>query len=99
VVAYLKGDAAQTWLAKTTLRRPVNAEVAKAQASLFPQDSMLVELPFSTDRALADGLINAYLNEFRTPIASTFVLDVSGSMNQGGRRQQLVEAPAIHRWR
>lgn len=92
VVAYLKGDAAQTWLAKTTLRRPVNAEVAKAQAGLFPQGSMLVELPFSTDRALADGLVNAYLNEFRTPIASTFVLDVSGSMNQGSRRQQLVEA-------
>ena len=92
VVAYLKGDAAQTWLAKTTLRRPVNSEVVKAQANLFPQDSMLVELPFSTDRALADGLINAYLNEFRTPIASTFVLDISGSMNQSGRRQQLVEA-------
>lgn len=92
VVAYLKGDAAQTWLAKTTLRRPVNAEVAKAQTGLFPQGSMLVELPFSTDRALADGLINAYLNEFRTPIASTFVLDISGSMNQSGRRQQLVEA-------
>ena len=92
VVAYLKGDTAQTWLAKTTLRRPVNGEVARAQASLFPQDSMLVELPFSTDRALADGLINAYLNEFRTPIASTFVLDISGSMNQNGRRKQLVEA-------
>jgi Ca-activated chloride channel family protein len=92
VVTYLKGDAAQTWLARTTLRRPVNAEVAKAQAALFPQGSLLVELPFSTDRALADGLINAYLNEFRTPIASTFVLDASGSMNQGGRRQQLVES-------
>ncbi|MBK7049294.1 MAG: VWA domain-containing protein [Rhodoferax sp.] len=92
VVAYLKGDAAQTWLAKTTLRRPVNADVAKAQSSLFAQGSMLVELPFSTDRALADGLINAYLNEFRTPIASTFVLDISGSMAQNGRRQQLVEA-------
>lgn len=92
VVAYLKGDAAQTWLAKTTLRRPVNSEVAAAQSSLFPQGSMLVELPFSTDRALADGLIDAYLNEFRAPIASTFVLDVSGSMNQGGRRAQLVEA-------
>lgn len=92
VVAYLKGDEAQTWLAKTTLRRPVNTEVAKAQAGLFPQGSVLVELPFSTDRALADGLIDAYLNEFRTPIASTFVLDVSGSMNGGGRRQQLVQA-------
>ena len=92
VVSYLKGDTAQTWLAKTTLRRPVNSDVAKAQTGLFPQGSMLVELPFSTDRALADGLIDAYLNEFRAPIASTFVLDVSGSMNQGGRRAQLVEA-------
>jgi Ca-activated chloride channel family protein len=32
------------------------------------------------------------LNEFRLPIASTFVLDVSGSMNGAGRRQQLVQA-------
>jgi Ca-activated chloride channel family protein len=50
-----------------------------------------VELPFSPDRQLADGLIDAYLNEFRKPIASTFVLDTSGSM-QGKRREQLVEA-------
>jgi Ca-activated chloride channel family protein len=50
-----------------------------------------VELPFSPDRQLADGLIDAYLNEFRKPIASTFVLDTSGSM-QGQRREQLVEA-------
>ena len=92
VVEYLKGDAAQTWLARTTLRRPVNSQVAAAQSALFPSGSMMVELPFSTDRVLADGMINAYLNEFRTPIASTFVLDVSGSMNQNGRRQQLVEA-------
>jgi len=92
VVEYLKGDAAQSWLARTTLRRPVNAEVARAQADLFPKGTMLVELPFSPDRALADGLIDAYLNEFRTPIASTFVLDVSGSMNAQGRREQLVQA-------
>ncbi|RYF71141.1 MAG: VWA domain-containing protein, partial [Comamonadaceae bacterium] len=92
IVAYLKGDEAQSWLAKTTLRRPVNAEVAKAQAGLFPQGAMRIELPFSTDRALADGLIDAYLNEFRAPIASTFVLDISGSMSRDGRRQQLVEA-------
>ncbi len=92
VVAYLKGEAAQSWLAKTTLRRPVNSDVAKAQAGLFPAGSVLVELPFSTDRALADGLIDAYLNEFRTPIASTFVLDTSGSMSGGGRRGQLVGA-------
>jgi Ca-activated chloride channel homolog len=92
VLAYLKGAEAQTWLATTTLRRPVNAEVAQAQTALFPKGSLLVELPFSPSRALADGLIDAYLNEFRAPIASTFVLDVSGSMNGGGRRQQLVQA-------
>ena len=92
IVAYLKGDEAQTWLSKTTLRRAVNPDVAKAQAALFPANSMLIELPFSPDRALADGLIDAYLNEFRQPIASTFVLDVSGSMNGGNRRQQLVQA-------
>jgi Ca-activated chloride channel homolog len=92
VVAYLKGNDAQSWISQTTLRRAVNPEVAKAQLGLFPQGSVMVELPFSPDRALADGLIDAYLNEFRPPIASTFVLDVSGSMNGGGRRQQLVQA-------
>ena len=91
VVEYLKGDAAQTWLARQTLRRPIKPEVAAKVEDLLPRKGLQVELPFSPDRALADGLIAAYLNEFRLPIASTFVLDTSGSM-QGARRQQLVEA-------
>jgi Ca-activated chloride channel homolog len=89
VVDYLKSEEAQTWLAKTTLRRPVNAAAAKAVT--FPTGT-LIELPFSPDRGLADGLIDAYLNEFRKPIASTFVLDVSGSMNGGSRRADLIGA-------
>jgi Ca-activated chloride channel homolog len=92
VVAYLKGPEAQTWLARQTLRRPVNPEVAAAVADLFPGGAMRVELPFSPDRALSDGLIDAYLNEFRRPIASTFVLDTSGSMMRDRRREQLIEA-------
>ncbi len=92
VAAYLKGPEAQAWLARQTLRRPVNAEVAAAVADLFPAGGMRVELPFSPDRALSDGLIDAYLNEFRRPIASTFVLDTSGSMQRDRRREQLVEA-------
>ena len=48
---------------------------------------MQVELPFSPDRQLADGLIDAYLNEFRRPIASTFVLDTSGSMEGDKMRE------------
>ena len=93
VAAYLEGDAAQTWLAQQTLRRPIRAEIAAKIEDKLPRQGLQVELPFSPDRALADGLIAAYLNEFRMPIASTFVLDVSGSMN-GPRRTQLVEAMA-----
>lgn len=92
VVEFLKSEATQTWLARQTLRRPISAAVAAKVDDLLPRQGLQVELPFSPDRALADGLIAAYLNEFRTPIASTFVLDTSGSMQGGGRRQQLVQA-------
>ncbi len=92
VVDYLKSEPAQLWLAKETLRRPIKPEIAAQVENLLPKGGLQVELPFSPDRALADGLIAAYLNEFRMPIASTFVLDTSGSMQGGGRRQQLVQA-------
>jgi Ca-activated chloride channel homolog len=92
VTEYLKSEPAQLWLARQTLRRPINPQAAAQVADLLPKEGLRVELPFSPDRALADGLIAAYLNEFRTPIASTFVLDTSGSMQGGGRRQQLVQA-------
>ena len=92
VVEYLKGEAAQMWLARQTLRRPIVTEYAARVEDILPKQGLQVELPFSPDRALADGLIAAYLNEFRAPIASTFVLDTSGSMQGGGRRQQLVQA-------
>lgn len=92
VVAYLKSEPAQLWLARTTLRRPISPEVAAKVADILPTQGMRVELPFSPDRALADGLIDAYLNEFRRPIASTFVLDTSGSMEREGRQKQLVQA-------
>ncbi|MBL0087125.1 MAG: VWA domain-containing protein [Ideonella sp.] len=92
VVEYLKSETAQLWLARQTLRRPIKPELTAQLSDLLPKEGMHVELPFSPDRALADGLIAAYLNEFRLPIASTFVLDTSGSMEGGGRRAQLVQA-------
>jgi Ca-activated chloride channel homolog len=92
VVEYLKGDEAQTWLARQTLRRPIRPEVATQVESILPRLGLQVELPFSPDASLADSLISAYLNEFRTPIASTFVIDVSGSMNEANRRHQLIES-------
>ena len=71
VVEFLKGDNTQTWLARQTLRRPIKSELAKQFEDILPARGMQVELPFSPDRQLADGLIDAYLNEFRRPIAST----------------------------
>ena len=92
LTAWLKGKQAQTFLAQQTLRHPVNEDVAKAVSAQFAGNPMLVELPFSPNRQLADDLISAYLNEFRRPIASTFVLDTSGSMGEDRRLQRLVEA-------
>lgn len=92
VAEYLKSEPAQLWLARQTLRRPIKPEFAARVEDILPKAGMQVELPFSPDKALADGLIAAYLNEFRMPIASTFVLDTSGSMQGGGRRAQLVQA-------
>ncbi len=91
LVDWLKGKEAQTWLAQQTLRRPVNSEVARSLTDRFTSPGLLVELPFSPNRQLADGLISAYLNEFRKPVASTFVLDVSGSMGKEKRLERLVE--------
>jgi Ca-activated chloride channel family protein len=92
VVDYLKGAEAQTWLAQHTLRRPILPEVAQAVKDVLPPAGPLVELTFSPSRALADRLVDAYLNQFRRPIASTFVLDTSGSMASDGRQQDLVRA-------
>ncbi len=91
VSAYLRSAPAQTWLAQNTLRRPVHPEVATHLQDLLPPLDPHGELPFSSDRALSDGLIDAYLNEFRRPLASTLVLDTSSSM-KGPRREQLLQA-------
>jgi len=92
VVDYLKGPEAQRWLAEKTLRRPIDPAVASQVANLFPTGQLLIELPFTADRAIADALLDAYMNEYRMPIASMFVLDVSGSMANAGRQQSLIES-------
>ncbi|MBL8472511.1 MAG: VWA domain-containing protein [Rhodocyclaceae bacterium] len=95
LVAWLKTDATQLWLARHTLRRPIQPEVAAKVADLLPKPGLQIELPFSPSKALAEGLISAYQNEFRKPIASVWVLDTSGSMASHGRREQLLEAIAF----
>ena len=68
VTEYLKGDAAQPGWPGRPLRRPIKPEWRPGRRPP-PKQGFQVELPFSPDRALADGLIAAYLNEFRKPIA------------------------------
>jgi hypothetical protein len=89
VVEYLKGDTAQMWLAKQTLRRPMKAELARQVENLLPARGFQVELPFSPDRELADGLIDAYLNEEPIPLifdtGNTFpvLLDIQTAIKSG----------------
>ncbi|KAF0811435.1 hypothetical protein IGB42_04053 [Andreprevotia sp. IGB-42] len=84
LVAYLKGDAFQKAMAAATFRQPINPAVA----SVLPRRDYF-ELAFPAKLAVVDGLLDAYLNEFRRPADSTFVVDISGSMNTGGRIEQL----------
>lgn len=91
VSTYLQSAPAQIWLAQNTLRRPVHKDIAMRMENLLPPLKVQGELPFSPDRALSDGLIDAYLNDYRRPLASTLVLDTSSSM-KGPRREQLLQA-------
>ncbi len=77
-VAWLKGEAAQTWLMRETRRRPVNPAVA-LDKTLFP-DVLLSELTFPGRIEVVDRLLLSYLGKQRPPSHAFFVLDVSGSM-------------------
>lgn len=81
-VAWLKGEAAQTWLMRETRRRPVNPAVP-LDKTLFP-DALLGELTFPGRVEVVDRLLLSYLGKQRPASHAFFVLDVSGSM-QGDR--------------
>lgn len=85
VVEYLRGADFQRWMMDQTYRRPISAEVPLS--NVFP-DKLLVELPFPNNLAVVDKVLLAYLNEYRRPAYSIFLLDVSGSM-AGDRLSQL----------
>jgi len=89
LVAYLRSAAFQTRLSATTLRRPVNAE--SAPASAIPKRT-LIELPFPGQPQIIDALLDAFLADVRVPSTSRYVLDLSGSMNEEGRIDQLKTA-------
>ncbi|MEQ1514689.1 MAG: VWA domain-containing protein [Lysobacteraceae bacterium] len=89
LVAYLRSTAFQTTLSAATLRRPVNAE---AQAAAAIPKRTLIELPFPGQPQVINGLLDAFLADVRVPATSRYVLDLSGSMDEDGRIDQLKAA-------
>lgn len=87
VVAYIRGPAFQRAMSEQTMRRPVNPDVAGPS---LPEQA-LVELSFPAKLAVVDAILAAFDNDLRMPPDSTFVLDQSGSMGNGGI-EQLKEA-------
>ena len=77
LVTYLKTPEFQTWMMNQTNRRPATPGVKRSEK--FPQD-FLLELPFPNRLETVNNILFSYLNQYRKPSHSIFVLDVSGSM-------------------
>lgn len=89
LVEHLRSTAFQTTLSAATLRRPVNAE---SQAAAVIPKRTLIELPFPGQPQVIDALLDAFLADVRVPSTSRYVLDLSGSMNESDRIEQLKAA-------
>ncbi|WP_028454064.1 substrate-binding and VWA domain-containing protein [Chitinilyticum litopenaei] len=83
LVAYLRGKEFQQAMTASTYRQPVHPEVQAAGSK-----TDYFELAFPARLEVIDGLLDAYLHAVRRPADSTFIVDVSGSM-QGERIEQL----------
>lgn len=85
LVAYMRDSQTQNTVVKVTGRTPLAGDGS---------DDVVNELPFPGTLAVVDALLDGYLNEYSKPSTSHFVLDVSGSMGNGGRIQALKQAMA-----
>jgi Ca-activated chloride channel family protein len=88
VVAYLRTEKVQQQIMSSTARRPSSPSVPLD--SRFPK-TVLVELAFPGSLSVVNNLITAYLDQIRPPSTTTYVLDLSGSM-QGDRLNGLKRA-------
>ena len=92
ITAHLRSPTMQKKLAEASLRRPILPAVFEEVKALFPQTpDTLIEMPFTAARGVSDAILFSYLNEYRKPASSFFVLDVSGSM-EGQRIRSLIQA-------
>lgn len=89
LVEYFKSTPFQSWMMQHTNRRPVIAQVKPD--SQFPK-SLLLELPFPNNIQTINEILFSYLDKYRRPSHSFFVLDVSGSMGTEHRIENLKRA-------
>lgn len=83
LVAYLREPQTQEQVVKATGRTPLTGDGG---------DTVVNELPFPGSLKVVDALLDGYLNQFSKAGTSHFVLDISGSMGNGGRIQALKQA-------
>jgi len=88
VVSYLRSNKVQQQIMSSTSRRPAVPSVQLD--ARFPKQ-VLVELAFPGSLDVVNNLITAYLDQIRPPSSTTYVLDLSGSM-QGDRLNSLKRA-------
>src|SRR3984893_8151649 len=88
VVSYLRSNKVQQQIMSSTSRRPAVPSVQLD--ARFPKQ-VLLELAFPGSLDVVNNLITAYLDQIRPPSSTTYVLDLSGSM-QGDRLNSLKRA-------
>ncbi|GGJ60885.1 substrate-binding and vWA domain-containing protein [Deinococcus aquiradiocola] len=90
LVDALKSTDVQRRILQETRRRPVNRAVPLTAD--FPA-GLTIELPFPGSGGAVNAVLNAYLQDTRTPANTIFVLDTSGSM--GGQRMEALKAALL----
>lgn len=92
LLAFVRRPEIQHEIMAQTFRRPVSPAVPPLPVF---GSALLVELPFPGQRSVVDAILDAYLNDVRVPAHSYFLLDISGSMANGRRIDDLKAALAV----
>ncbi len=91
-VAWLRRKAVQEDLMEKTFRRPVNSQVALSAPLSHDRPEQLVA---PAKPAMLEPMIREFGDKVRLPAHSYFLLDVSGSMAEDGRIDQLKSALGV----